>query len=190
MKKYLVISFLCLGLFSKIVAQDNVNFSVTASSDTVLLGNYIEVSFSLENVSARNFEAPAFEAFDIVSGPNQSSSFSMVNGVTTQSMTYSYYVKPREVGTFYIEPSFVDAGEKNLSTQPIEIIVLENPDGIIQKPQRQQSPQMDFFNFPKDDFFNFPSDDFFNFPKRTIPKREDGEQPKKKSKKKRKVYKI
>ena len=189
MKKYLVISFLCLGLFSNIVAQNDVKFSVTVSSEEVLLGNYIEVSFSLENASAKNFEAPVFEGFDIVSGPNQSSSFSMMNGVTTQSMTYSYFVKPREVGTFYIEPSFIDTGEENFSTQPIEIKVLENPDGIIQKPQGRQSPQMDFFNFPRDDFFNFPSDEFFNFPKRGFPKSEEGEQPKKK-KKKRKVYRI
>jgi len=105
----------------------------------------------------------------------------MVNGVTTQSMTYSYYVKPKEVGILYIEPSFIEAGEEQLSTQPIEIKVLDNPDGIIDKPQRRQSPQMDFFNFP--------SDDFFNFPKRKMPRREEGKQPKKK-KKKRKVYRI
>jgi len=188
MKKYFVIVLLCLGLFSNALAQDEVNFSVTASSDTILLGNYIEVSFSLENASPRNFEAPNFKGFDIVSGPNQSSSFSMMNGVTKQSMTYSYYVKPKEVGIFFIEPSFIEADEENLSTQPIEIIVLDNPDGIIQKPQRRQSPQMDFFNFPSDDFFNFPSDDFFNR-KKVIPKSEDGTKPKKK-KKKRKVYKI
>jgi len=181
MKKYILISFLCLSFFSTTEAQDDVKFSVTVSSEEVLLGNYIEVSFSLENASAKNFDAPAFEGFDIVSGPNQSSSFSMVNGVTTQSMTYSYFVKPREVGTFYIEPSFVDVDEENLSTQPLEIRVLENPDGIIQKPQRRQSPQMDFFNFP--------SDDFFNFPKRKMPRQGEGGQPKKK-KKKRKVYKI
>ena len=189
MKKYLALSFLCLGLFSTIVAQDEVKFSVTVSSEEVLLGNYIEVSFSLENASAKNFEAPAFEGFDIVSGPNQSSSFSMVNGVTTQSMSYTYYVKPREVGTFYIEPSFIEAGDENLSTQPIEIKVLENPDGIIQKPQRRQSPQMDFFNFQKDDFFDFPTDEFFNFPKRKMPRQEEGAEPKKKNKK-RKVYRI
>ena len=59
--------------------------------------------------------------------------------------------------------------------------MLENPDGIIEKPQRRQSPQMDFFNFP--------SDDFFGFPKRKMPKQGEAEEPKKK-KKKRKTYKI
>jgi len=47
MKKYLVISFLCLSFFSSIMAQEDVKFSVTASSESVLLGNYIEVSLHL-----------------------------------------------------------------------------------------------------------------------------------------------
>lgn len=199
MKKLFNLSlFLMLFIFQAQAngAINNPEFSVNVSKSEVLLGNYIEVTFTLKNASGKNFEAPKFADFDLVSGPNQSSSFSMMNGVTTQSLAYTYFLKPKEVGNFYIPPAFIQVDETTLETQPIEIMVLDNPDGIIEKPQRQNSNRMEMFQFPSDDFFNFPSDDFFNFPKREIPK-SGGEQkgqeegtPKKKSKKKRKVYKI
>lgn len=178
-------------------------FSIEVSNTEVLLGNYIEVKFTLKNAKGQRFEAPNFKDFDIVGGPNQSSSFSMMNGETTQSISYTYYLQPKTTGNFYLEPAFIEADGMTMETQPIEIMVLENPDGIIETPQRKSSPQMDMFNFPSDDFFNFPMDDFFQLrelPKLEMPKqegekkengeKEKGDKPKKKSKKKGKIYKI
>lgn len=197
MKKLINLScFLMLFIFPSQAEsiQDEPQFSVTVSNSSVLLGNYIEVTFTLKNSGGSKFEAPQFEGFDIVGGPNQSSSFSMMNGVTTQSISYTYYIKPKDIGNLYVEPAFIDADGKTLETQPIEILVLENPDGIIEKPQRK-SQGMDLFQFPSDDFFNTPKmDDFFNFPKiEKVPqdKNQGGKKKEqKKPKKKRKVYKI
>lgn len=189
--------------------ENEPSFSVEVNKTSILLGNYIQVTFTLKNAGGNKFEAPTFEGFDIVGGPNQSSSFSMMNGVTTQSTSYTYYIKPRDVGNLFVEPAFIDVDGQTLETQPIEIIVLENPDGIIEKPKRQSPNRMDMFQFPSDDFFNMPNDDFFNFPtpeeffnfpqrKRVVPKQKEGEDESgeekkkndKKPKKKRKVYKI
>ncbi len=172
------------------VSDTEPEFLVEVSKTSVLLGNYIEVVFTLKNASGNNFEAPTFKGFDIVGGPNQSSSFSMMNGVTTQSMSYSYYLQPKDIGNLFLEPAFINADGKTLETQPIEIIVLENPDGIIEKPKRNDS-RMELFNFPNDDFFNMPMpDDFFNLPERKTPKELEEEKKKKDGKKKRKIYKI
>ena len=169
-------------------------FSIQVSNTSVLFGNYFEVTFTLKNGKANKFEAPNFKDFDIVGGPNQSSTFSMMNGQTTQSISYTYYLKPKNIGNFYLEPAFIEADGKTLETEPIEIMVLDNPDGIIEKPKQKSSPQMELFNFPTDDFFQtFPDSNFFNLPKMEIPKQEGNEGndgKKKKSKKKRKVYKI
>jgi hypothetical protein len=175
-------------------------FSVEVSNTEVLLGNYIEVKFTLKNAQGQKFEAPNFKDFDIVGGPNQSSSFSVMNGETTQSISYTYYLQPKTAGNFYLEPAFIEADGVTMETQPMEILVLENPDGVIEKPQKKSAPQMDIFNFPSNDFFNFPMDDLFQLreiPKLEMPK-QDGEKKenekdkngKKKSKKKGKVYKI
>jgi len=165
------------------IVEGEPTFEVKISKSSILLGNYFEVTFSLKNAKGAKFEAPSFNEFEIVSGPNQSSSISIVNGVTTQSVSYTYYLKPREVGVFYVAPAFIQADGETLSTEPIEINVLENPEGIIDKPGTIN--RMHMFQFPSDDFFNFSSpEELFEIPKDNQPKE------KKKSKKKRKIYKI
>lgn len=156
-----------LGLYST-NAQD-VKFTVEVSTDSILFGNYLQVSFSIENGNAKNFVAPDFQGFNIVGGPNQSSSMSMINGVTSQSMSYSYYLEPQEEGQLFIEPANVEIDGNILETEPVEIKIVPNPEGIIQKPNRQRSQSFD-------SFFGNPF----------LPKQEQ----KKKPKKKRKIYKI
>lgn len=182
MKKVL---FVCafLACYLTVVSQDKeVNFSVKVSTDSVLLGNYIEVKFILENANISDFSPPEFEGFKLVSGPNQSSNFSMVNGKVTQSTAYTYYLEPDDIGNYFIQPASVDTGERILETMPVEIMVYPNPDGIIQN--QKQPNRDDFFgNFfdRQDDFFN-RRNDLFSQPR--IKK--DTLKPKKK----RKVYKL
>ena len=168
MRIFIITLFSLLGVHS-LQAQD-AKFTVNVSADSILLGNYIAVTFSIENGNAQNFEAPAFQGFAIIGGPNQSSSYSMFNGVTTQSMSYTYYVEPQEEGVFFIEPANVAIDGEILETAPIKIKVAPNPDGIIQNPNRQKSSTFD-------SFFDLPL-----FPK--------NEKEKTKPKKKRKIYKL
>ncbi len=165
-----IITLFSLMSICVLKAQD-VKFSVETSSDSILFGNYFKVTFSIENASANNFEAPSFQHFSIIGGPNQSSSFSMVNGVTSQSMTYSYYLEPKEEGVFFIEPASVEVEDKIIETAPLEIKVAPNPEGIIQSPDEQK-------NRTFDSIFGKP---FFH---------KEEVQPKKKPKKKKKIYKI
>lgn len=160
---------ICLVGFYSSNAQD-VKFTVEVSTDSILMGNYFQVTFKMENGAFNNFSAPDFQDFSIVGGPNQSSSMSIINGVSSQSMSYSYYLEPKEEGQFFIEPASVEIEGTILETEPLEIKVVPNPDGIIQTPNRRE-------NRIFDSFFEFPS-----FPK--------GEQKKTKPKKKRKTVKI
>lgn len=161
------IGFVLISLFTS--AQE-AKFSVTVNSDSVLLGNYLKVSFLLENANGSEFAPPAFENFTVVSGPNTSSSMSIVNGVVSQSISYTYYIEPSDIGSYYITPASIATEEKVLETQPVEIQVLPNPDGIIQRPQTERQPRTGFFQ-------PFPST-----PQPPVP-------PKKK-KKKRKIYRL
>jgi len=159
-------------------AQDKpVKFSVSVSTDSVLMDNYFEVKFTLENANGENFEAPAFDHFNVVSGPNFSTSMSMVNGDVTQSMTITYYLEPKDIGSYYILPASVKAKDKTLQTAPLGVLVVPNPDGIKQVPERRQdlfdwgSP----FDFEKE--FPFPHIRPDNKPQ---PQPEPGQKPKKK----------
>lgn len=200
MKKLFVVvaSFMMISLTA--FSQQEAKLTVEISSDSILLGNYIEVKFTIENAAVTNFEAPNFDGFNIVSGPNQSSSMMISNGKVSQSVAYSYYIEPVEVGTYFIQPAFVDTEEGALESIPLEVWVVDNPDGIIQRPQQKNS--RNFFNrddlFGGEDFFGgdsfFGGSDFFNdfFDRRKNPLLQDGKPltPQKKKKKKRKVYKL
>ncbi len=173
MKKILLLTtFISLGL---IAWSQEPSFTVSVWPDTLLLGNQLQVSFKLENGNSQDFTPPAFEGFSVVAGPNMSSNMIMTNGVVSQSITYSYYLEAKEAGVFFIPPAKIETEEEALFTEPLEVIVLPNPEGIIQK----KSGSTNVFGWDSD-FFRMPE---FRMP--DLPK--EKEAPKKK---KRKTYKL
>ncbi len=62
----IVILFLFIGTS---VAQE-VKFSVGVSADTLLVGNYLELKYTVENAQPNGFEPPSFTGLEIVGGPN------------------------------------------------------------------------------------------------------------------------
>ena len=132
MKRYIALVFLSACIIANVSSQDIV-FKQQLSSDTVLLGNLIELKYTVENTQG-DFQAPDLSAFMVVSGPNVASQFSMINGKVTQSASYSYFLKPASVGQFEINSARLENGENLWTTDPITINVLPNPDGIIVRP--------------------------------------------------------
>jgi len=143
MKHLLFISifiFANLSLFSQ-----EATFRVEVSTDSILIGNYFEVRFTIEN-AAGDFEAPEFDGFDVLVGPNTSSSFSMINGKVTQQASYSYMIRPVREGLLYIEPAYFKSGETVLETEPIQIGVHPNPGGIEDNKTFIEGQHNPFFN--------------------------------------------
>ena len=135
-----ILILLQLGLF----AQD-IKLKVEVSTDSILLGNYLEVRFTIKNAGG-DFNAPEFESFEVLSGPNTSSSFSMVNGNVSQQASYTYVIRPVKEGVIYIEPASFETGDKVLETDPVMIIVHPNPAGIEEnKPFKQGLEEMEWF---------------------------------------------
>lgn len=180
MKKILLLVMVAVCCNCLAVAQSEARFTVTVSTDSILLGNYFEVKFTLENAQGEQFEPPAFTDFDVVSGPNTASSFSMVNGKVTQSLSYSYYLEPRDIGNYYILPAAIRVDGKVLETLPLEVMVVPNPDGIRQTPGAVRSQRI----WPDDFMLDEP---FFSKP---APEQQKPEREKASPGKKRKVYKL
>ena len=173
--KKIILVVIAVGVFTALRSQKDALFTVEISTDSLLLGNYVEVIFKLENAKGESFTAPNFDEFKVVSGPSISSKYSVLNGDVSQSMSYSYQIKPDEVGNYYISPASIDVEGTVLETNPIEFLVVPNPDGIIQSPEYQS-----------DDFWGDPFKGF----DRTDPQIEPQPIPKEKTKKKRKTVKI
>lgn len=129
-------------------AQDE-GFYLELSSDTILAGNVLQLNFIANNVSGQ-FEAPDLKGLNVVSGPNTSSSMSMVNGSITQHATYSYGVYFEDIGEVIIPPAFYLTKEGTLETEPTSIMIMPNPEGIIEQPPSQSGLfQFNFPNSPK-----------------------------------------
>lgn len=124
---------------------------VNISADSIGFGNYFEVSFSIENINGE-FIQPDFKDFEIIGGPSHSSMMSMINGKVTRSSSYRFYLSPKREGKLMIEEAQVKTREKIYQSEPIEIIVGANPEGIINAPKnsnRRYNPYKDTRPLPE-----------------------------------------
>ncbi len=129
MQKYLIIllSLFSVGLYSQ---EEEASFELELSTDSLLLGNYFEIRFTAENINGK-MELPDFKGFEILSGPNQNSSMNIVNGVSSRTMSYSFLLRPIEIGSTAIPPAFIIEGDKTWQTNPVDITAHPNPTGIV-----------------------------------------------------------
>ena len=148
-------------------AQKTSPFTVEVSSDTVGLDGYIQVTFTVKNEKSKKFTPPEFEGFE-AQGPSTSSMMSMVNGETTQSMSYTYTLLPKEKGVFTIGKATLKTDNETFQTDEKKIVVVEHFEGETNKPNRRR-------NF-------FDDDDFFQQRSRPVKPQPQREQDKSKSK--------
>jgi hypothetical protein len=148
--KALCTAFLLFMGLTWIQGQD-VKFSVEVSNDTLLVGNYFELKYTVENGSPNGFEPPNLNIADVVGGPNSSTSMSIINGEMSQSASYAYYIRPSDIGAYTIPPAYLKDGDRTLEAPPIEIIVLPNPEGIVQRPHQAGKKYLPLNSSPEED---------------------------------------
>jgi BatD DUF11 like domain len=69
-------------------------------------------------------QLPPLDSFKVRPG-GSSSSFQIINGDRSSSITYNFTLLPRETGTFTLGPAMVDIDGKKYRTAPITLIVKE-----------------------------------------------------------------
>ncbi|RYE37841.1 MAG: protein BatD, partial [Sphingobacteriales bacterium] len=104
-----------------LLAQD-ISFTASVSKNPVAVGEQFEVTFTL-NGNAESFDPPSFNGFQVLSGPNQSTSMTSINGRTTMSLSLSYILAGTKEGSFTITAASVTAGGKQYKSNPIKIKV-------------------------------------------------------------------
>lgn len=101
-----------------------IKFSTVCPDKTIGKDDYLQIQFQVEN--ADNVETiipPSFKNFDVVSGPNQQSSISIVNGKRDQSVAIGFYLKPKGTGKYVIGPATARADGKEFHTEPLTVQV-------------------------------------------------------------------
>src|SRR5476651_2729997 len=116
----LLILLFCTGV---VFAQEP-KFTASVDKSEVGTGDRFEVTFSV-NGNAERFTPPTLAGFEIVGGPNQSSSMQIINGSTSMSIAFSYVLMPTKEGDFVIGPASIVVNGKRLTTNPIKIHVVK-----------------------------------------------------------------
>ncbi|MCO5946835.1 BatD family protein [Mucilaginibacter flavidus] len=130
--KYYILTLLLF--WEGVTFAQEVKFTATASKTTVGTGEQFQVDFSV-NGNAEGFNPPAFSSFQVLSGPNVSSSMESINGRTTVSSSYSYILMGAKIGDFTIGPAFIVVNGKTLTSSAIKIKVVKG------QPVQQQAGQ-------------------------------------------------
>lgn len=102
---------------------DDVTMQVQAPS-AVVQGQQFQLSYTINTKNVKDFRLGNIADFDILMGPNRSSQFSMVNGQTSSSVTFTYILRGQKEGTYTIPAATASAGGQQLQSRAVTIKVL------------------------------------------------------------------
>ena len=140
-KIFSIISVWYLGSGGMLFGQE---VSIDVSYDTVFAENIVAVRYAMENWQGE-MDQPEFGDFEVVGGPQISSSMSISGGKKTSSKTVIMFLKPPAVPGEYILPPITFRGEgKKYETKEKSIIVVANPENLRQEPVFDRPPPKTF----------------------------------------------
>ena len=115
---------LCLCILGCLQVKAQVKFSTVVNEKEVGKNDYVEVEYLVENAkSVEQFSAPAFNGFNIVSGPNQQNGMSIVNGVMSKYEGISFVLKPTKQGKITIAGATAVVDGKKLISNNVTVLV-------------------------------------------------------------------
>lgn len=111
-------------LFALVVTTTlaQVTFTANVSKKKLGVNERLRIDFEL-NQNGDHFKAPSFKDFQVIGGPNQTISNSWINGKRTFAKTYSYFLKPKKMGTFTIQPAIAEIGGKTYKSTTVTVTV-------------------------------------------------------------------
>ncbi len=118
-------------------SADQVRF-VMSAPNAVSTGSQFRLTFTV-NENGSKLQLPDLSNFEVLMGPStaQSTSIQMINGQTTQSVSfsYTYILRAKSEGTFTIRPASIEVNGKVYESNSLQIQVVKG------EPQQQQQAQ-------------------------------------------------
>ena len=124
MKKKILISIIFISQL--LIAQQ---LKVSADKTTVQQNERFQVYYEFDATDLngiKNFSPPSFKGFNVISGPNQSSSMQIINGNMSASITFSFILYSTQIGTFNISPATIVYQGKEFSSDELSITVVKS----------------------------------------------------------------
>jgi hypothetical protein len=101
-----------------------VKFSATVSAPQIAKNEFVQLRLTVENgKEVQQITPPDFKNFTVVSGPNQESGMTMINGDVKQYISLNYILKPKGPGTFTIAAATAKADGKQLKSNTVSVQV-------------------------------------------------------------------
>jgi len=135
-------AFICVlfTLTSPALAQENISFTAEVDHTAVSTDGQLTLTLTVSGnyQQAGQPQLPVLSGFSVV-GSSQSSQFSMVNGVTSMQVVFTYRLQPTGPGTFTIDPATVQIDGSSYQTEPITVQVTQGA-APTQTPATGQTP--------------------------------------------------
>ncbi|SFF18575.1 BatD family protein [Sunxiuqinia elliptica] len=152
-KKILVTLMLLIPAFY--AGADSVRFNMSGPN-VVTVGEQFRLSFTL-NERGSDLQMPEIPNFDILMGPStsQSSSIQIINGKTTQTVSFSYIfiLRAKEEGTFTIRPASIKVDGKIYESNELKIQVVKGQKPVTSQGGQQEQAAAASGSINKEDLF-------------------------------------
>ena len=125
MGRVLWLLLLVLGTGLLTAQHQDITFIAELSKERMLQRSTVEYSLTLRNAQGEQMTEPDFSAFDVLQGPNRSIGTTILNGVATSQMTFSWMLQPKRTGTLTVGPATVRAAGRTYRTNSESVVVLE-----------------------------------------------------------------
>lgn len=124
--------FIIIAILSLFLTASAQNVKLTATVDRDRIGLDDQFTYQLEvSGSSQNLPEPVlpeFTGFNILSGPNVSSSYQIVNFDVKASKSYRFILVPQKTGVFQIPPAVAEYKGKKIQSNSIRIMVTKTSD--------------------------------------------------------------
>lgn len=122
--------WLILILSPLLLHAQNIKVQATVTESQVFSGEYVELKITVSGDGFKRLSKPALptaiNGFRIVStNPSTSRSIQIINGQTSSSYTYGYYLIAEKAGSYQIPAIGIDIDGKSYQTSPIAIQVID-----------------------------------------------------------------
>ncbi len=140
---------LLILLFAAGDANAQLKFNATVSPSQIGKDEFTQLKLMVENATeVQQIVPPSLKNFIIVSGPNQESGMTMINGAVKRYIALNFLLKPKAVGNFTIPPALAKADGIDLKSNPVKVKVTANSSGSTSGPVNSPFSSTDPFAEP------------------------------------------
>lgn len=127
-KAIFYLPFLLL-VFSGLAKAQSVTVDATLSETTIYTGEQITLTVEVEGNHFKNIATPKLpdlQGLEYLSKtPSTSTNYSFINGVSSQSYSYNYYLQADKAGKYTVPPITVSVDGKEFKTEPIKVTIID-----------------------------------------------------------------